>query len=176
MKQQTFSDIEYSNRKRKTKREEFLEAMDEIIPWKYWVDMIRPYYPSGKRGRPPRDIEVMFRMYLMQNWFNLSDAGIEDEIYDSYALRSFMHIDFLTEQVPDATTLLHFRHLLEDNDLGEKLFNDVKERLDKAGLIMHGGTVVDANLIAAPKSTKNPMENVTRRCTRQKKVMNGTSE
>jgi len=155
MKQQTFSDIEYSNRKRKTKREEFLEAMDEIIPWKYWVDMIRPYYPSGKRGRPPRDIEVMLRMYLMQNWFSLSDAGIEDEIYDSYAMRSFMHIDFLTEQVPDATTLLHFRHLLEENNLGEKIFNDVKERLDKAGLIMHGGTVVDATLIAAPKSTKN---------------------
>ncbi len=155
MKQQTFSDIEYSNRKRKTKREEFLEAMDEIIPWKHWIDMIRPYYPSGKRGRPPRDIEVMLRMYLMQNWFNLSDAGIEDEIYDSYAMRSFMHMDFLTEQVPDATTLLHFRHLLEDNNLGEKLFNDVKERLDKAGLIMHGGTVVDATLIAAPKSTKN---------------------
>ena len=155
MKQQTFSDIEYSNRKRKTKREEFLEAMDEIIPWKYWVDMIRPYYPSGKRGRPPRDIEVMLRMYLMQNWFSLSDAGIEDEIYDSYAMRSFMHIDFLTEQVPDATTLLHLRHLLEENNLGEKIFNDVKERLDKAGLIMHGGTVVDATLIAAPKSTKN---------------------
>ncbi len=105
MKQQTFSDIEYSNRKRKTKRKEFLAAMDEIIPWKYWVDMIRPYYPSGKCGRPPRDIEVMLRMYLMQNWFNLSDAGIEDEIYDSYAMRSFMQIDFLTEQVPDATLI-----------------------------------------------------------------------
>lgn len=155
MKQQTFSDIEYSNRKRKTKREEFLDAMEEIIPWKYWTDMIRPYYPSGKRGRPPRDIEAMLRMYLMQNWFNLSDAGIEDEIYDSYAMRTFMHIDFLTEQVPDATTLLHFRHLMEENNLGEKIFNDVKERLDKSGLIMHGGTVVDATLIAAPKSTKN---------------------
>ena len=155
MRQQTLSDIEYSNRKRKTKREEFLGAMEEIIPWKYWVDMIRPYYPSGKRGRPPKDIEVMLRMYLMQNWFNLSDEGVEDEIYDSYAMRSFMHIDFLTQQVPDATTLLHFRHLIEENSLGEKIFNDVRERLDKAGLIMHGGTVVDATLIAAPKSTKN---------------------
>lgn len=155
MRQQTLSDIEYSNRKRKTKREEFLGAMEEIIPWKYWVDMIRPYYPSGKRGRPPKDIEVMLRMYLMQNWFNLSDEGVEDEIYDSYAMRSFMHIDFLTQQAPDATTLLHFRHLIEENSLGEKIFNDVRERLDKAGLIMHGGTVVDATLIAAPKSTKN---------------------
>ena len=155
MPQQTFSDIEYSNRKRKTKHEEFLDAMDEIIPWTYWVDIIRPYYPSGKRGRPPKNIETMLRMYLMQNWFNLSDAGIEDAIYDSYAMRTFLHIDFLTEQVPDATTLLHFRHLIESNKLGEKIFDDVKTRLEKAGLIMHGGTVVDATLIAAPTSTKN---------------------
>lgn len=155
MKQQTFSDIEYSNRKRKTKREEFLDSMDEIIPWDRWVEIISTYYPSGKRGRPPKGIETMLRMYLMQNWFNLSDAGIEDAIYDSYAMRSFMHIDFLNEQVPDATTLLKFRHLLEAHDIGKKIFADVNERLEKAGLIMHGGTIVDATIIAAPSSTKN---------------------
>ena len=155
MKQQTFSDIEYSNRKRKTKREEFLESMDAMIPWEYWVSIIKPYYPSGKRGRPPKNIETMLRMYLMQNWFNLSDEGIEDAIYDSYAMRSFMHLDFLTEQVPDATTLLHFRHLIEENRIGEKIFDDVKSRLEKAGLMMHGGTIVDATIIAAPSSTKN---------------------
>lgn len=155
MKQQTFSDIEYSNRKRKTKREEFLESMDAMIPWEYWVSIIKPYYPSGKRGRPPKNIETMLRMYLMQNWFNLSDEGIEDAIYDSYAMRRFMHLDFLTEQVPDATTLLHFRHLIEENKIGEKLFDDVKSRLEKAGLMMHGGTIVDATIIAAPSSTKN---------------------
>lgn len=155
MKQQTFSDIEYSNRKRKTKREEFLESMDAMIPWEYWVNIIKPYYPSGKRGRPPKNIETMLRMYLMQNWFNLSDEGIEDAIYDSYAMRSFMHLDFLTEQVPDATTLLHFRHLIEENKIGEKIFDDVKSRLEKAGLMMHGGTIVDATIIAAPSSTKN---------------------
>lgn len=155
MKQQTFSDIEYSNRRKKTKREEFLDSMDEIIPWDHWVSIIRPYYPSGKRGRPPKNIEAMLRMYLMQNWFNLSDAGIEDAIYDSYAMRSFMHLDFLTEQVPDATTLLHFRHLLEENRIGEMIFADVRIRLEKAGLMMHGGTIVDATIIAAPSSTKN---------------------
>lgn len=155
MKQQTFSDIEYSNRKRKTKREEFLDSMDEIIPWDRWVEIISTYYPSGKRGRPPKGIETMLRMYLMQNWFNLSDAGIGDAIYDSYAMRSFMHIDFLNEQVPDATTLLKFRHLLEAHDIGKKIFADVNERLEKAGLIMHGGTIVDATIIAAPGSTKN---------------------
>lgn len=155
MKQQTLSDMEYSNRRKKTKREEFLDAMNEMIPWDYWVNLIRPYYPSGKRGRPPKNIEAMLRMYLMQNWFNLSDAGIEDAIYDSYAMRSFMHLDFFTQQVPDATTLLHFRHLLEENRIGEKIFADVKARLEKAGLMMHGGTIVDATIISAPSSTKN---------------------
>ena len=155
MKQQTFSDIEYSNRRRKTKREEFLDSMDEMIPWDYWVSIIKPYYPSDKRGRPPKSIETMLRMYLMQNWFNLSDEGIEDAIYDSYAMRSFMHLDFLTEQVPNATTLLHFRHLIEENKIGKRIFDDVKSRLEKAGLIMHGGSIVDATIIAAPSSTKN---------------------
>ena len=155
MKQQTFSDIEYANRKRITKREEFLNSMNEIVPWADWVDMIRPYYPDGKRGRPPKEIETMLRMYLMQDWFSLSDEGIEDAIYDSYAMRQFMHIDFLTEQVPDATTLLKFRHLIEDNKLGKKLFDDVNSRLEKAGLIMRGGSIVDATIIDAPSSTKN---------------------
>ena len=97
----------------------------------------------------------MLRMYLLQVWFSLSDEGIEDSIYDSFAMRQFMHINFFTEQVPDATTLLKFRHLLEKEKIGEKLFEDVKDQLDHAGLIMHGGTVVDATLISAPSSTKN---------------------
>ena len=153
--QTTFSDIEYSNRRRKTKREVFLDKMNEIIPWEYWVDLIRPYYYTGKRGRPPVGIETMMRMYLMQIWFNLSDEGIEDAIYDSYAMRSFLGINFLSEQVPDATTLLKFRHLIEQHKIGEKIFADVKRRLDEAGLMMHGGTIVDATIISAPSSTKN---------------------
>ena len=86
VRQQTFSDIEYSNRRKKTRREEFLESMDEMILWEHWVGIIRPYYPTGKRGRSPKDIEAMLRMYLMQNWFSLSDEGIEDAIYDSHAM------------------------------------------------------------------------------------------
>ena len=155
MNQLTLADIEYSNRKKKTKREKFLDAMDEIIPWSYRVEMIRPYYFNNQRGRKPVGIETMLRMYLMQVRFNLSDEGIGDSICDSYAMRTFMHIDFNEQQVPDATTLLKFRHILEKNRIGEKVFEDVKACLDKAGLIMHGGTVVDASLIAAPKSTKN---------------------
>ena len=121
MSQITFSDFEYSNRKKKTKKEEFLDVMEEIIPWDEWVGIIKPYYPNGKRGRPTKGIEKMLRMYLLQSWFNLSDEGIEDAIYDSYAFRKFMGIDFNEEQVPDATTLLKFRHLLEKNHIGELL-------------------------------------------------------
>lgn len=155
MKQQTFTDIEYSGRKRKTKREEFLEIMEDIIPWEEWVALIVPLYPSGKLGRPPRGIETMLRMYLVQAWFTLSDEGVEDAIYDSYALRKFVGIDFMTEQVPDATTLLHFRHLLEKNNLGRAMFDAIKRLMDETGHIMHGGTIVDAMIINAPSSTKN---------------------
>ena len=130
MSQLTFSDLEYSMRKRKTKREEFLDIMNEIIPWDEWVEFVRPYYPSGKRGRPTMGIETMLRMYLLQVWFNLSDEGVEDAIYDSYAFRKFMGVDFQDKQVPDATTLLKFRHLLEKNHLGEKFFKAINRVMD----------------------------------------------
>ena len=155
MKQQTFSDIEYSNRRKKTKRDEFLEIMNEIIPWDEWVSHIKPHYYDGKRGRPPIGIEKMLRMYLLQIWFTLSDEGVEDAIYDSYAMRKFMGIDFIVEQVPDATTLLHFRHLVEKNGISKLYFDAIKNGLEKCGRIMHGGTIVDATIISAPSSTKN---------------------
>jgi len=155
MNQPSFSDIEYSLRKRTTKREEFLKIMDDIIPWEEWVAYIEPHYPKGERGRPPLGIEKMLRMYLLQCWFNLSDEGIEDAIYDSYALRSFMKINFLDEQVPDSTTLLKFRHLLEQHNIGRVFFNAIARTLDKCGYMMRGGTIVDATLIEAPSSTKN---------------------
>ena len=151
----TFSDMEYSRRKRQTQKEKFLQEMNEIIPWADWVRKIEPYYPQGKRGRPPRGIEVMLRMYLLQIWFNLSDEGLEDAVYDIYAFQRFLGINFMNEQVPDATTLLKFRHLLEENNLCAELFEDVKERLMKAGLIMRGGTIVDATIIHSTTSTKN---------------------
>ena len=153
--QSTFSDVEYQYRKHISKKEEFLDAMNKIVPWDRWISLIEPYYPSGKRGRPTRGIETMLRMYLIQIWFNLSDYAVEDAIYDSYCMRKFMGLDFMTESVPDATTLLKFRHLLEDNGIGKVIFDDIKMALDDAGLIMHGGTIVDATLIAAPSSTKN---------------------
>ena len=155
MKQQTFSDIEYSNRRKKTKRDEFLKIMNEIIPWDEWVAHIKPYYFDGRRGRPPIGIEKMLRMYLLQIWFSLSDEGVEDAIYDSYAMRKFMGIDFIEEQVPDATTLLHFRRLIEESGLGKAFFDAINRCLTECGHMMKGGTIIDATIISAPSSTKN---------------------
>ena len=155
MNRPTLSDIEYGLRKHTTRREEFLRVMDDIIPWEEWVAFIAPYYPKGKRGRPPMGIEKMLRMYLLQCWFNLSDEGLEDAIYDSYAMRTFMRVNFFEEQVPDATTLLKFRHLLEKHDIGKVFFDAIANNLERHGYMMRGGTIVDATIISAPSSTKN---------------------
>ena len=155
MKQETFTDMEYSFRRKKTRREEFLEIMDEIIPWDEWVSVIEPYYPQGKRGRPPMGIEKMLRMYLLQIWFNLSDPATEDAIYDSYAMRKFTEIDFMTEAVPDETTLCKFRHLLEKNELNKLFFGAINRVMVQTGHMMKGGTIVDATIVNAPSSTKN---------------------
>ena len=153
--QPSFTDIEYGNRRRVSRREKFLESMDSVIPWARWVGLIEPHYYDGKKGRKPKPVETMLRMYLLQVWFSLSDEGVEEAIYDSYAMRKFMALDFAVEQVPDATTLLHFRHLLEEHDLGAKLFADQNEIFDAQGWVMRGGSIVDATIIAAPSSTKN---------------------
>lgn len=154
--QQSIADIEYANRKRKTKRDEFLETMDELIPWEEWCAVVAPYYPNGKRGRPTRGLETMLRMYLLANWFNLSDEAVEDAIYDSYAFRKFMRVDFWSdEQAPDATTLCKFRKLLNENGITKLIFETTKRFMERHGKLMHGGTIVDATIVEAPTSTKN---------------------
>ena len=110
----------------------------------------RPFYPDGSRGRPVRGIETMLRMYLLQVWFTLSDEGVEDAICDSVAMRMFVGMDFMAEEAPDATALLKFSHMLEEYKIGEKMFAEVRERLDRAGLMMQGGTIVDATVINGP--------------------------
>ena len=151
----SFTDVEYSKRRRVSRREQFLDTMDATIPWSRWVGLIEPFYYSSRRGRKPKALETMLRMYLLQAWFSLSDEGVEDAIYDSYAMRRFLGLDFTVEQVPDATTLLHFRHLLEKHQLGRKLLESQGEIFEEQGWIMRGGTIVDATIIAAPSSTKN---------------------
>ncbi len=156
--QPSFTDVEYGNRRRVSRREQFLETMNATIPWASWVGLIEPHYyvdRAGKRGRKAKPVETMLRMYLLQVWFSLSDEGVEDTIYDSYAMRRFMGLDFALEQVPDATTLLHFRHLLEEHKLGERLRAAQSEIFEEEGWIMRGGSIVDATIIAAPSSTKN---------------------
>ena len=155
VEQPSFTDLEYGNRRRASKRETFLESMDAVIPWQEWVGLIEPFYYDGKRGRKPKPLETMLRMYLLQVWFSLSDEGVEDAVYDSYAMRKFMKLDFTVEQAPDATTLLTFRHLMERHELGERLFEAQTALFDDNGWIMRGGSIVDATLIAAPTSTKN---------------------
>ena len=147
----TFTDLEYAGRKRSGKREKFLDSMDRIIPWADFIKKIEPYYPkSGRPGRPPRGIEPMLRMYFLQVWFNLADEALEETIYDSYAMRRFMRLDYFEEGAPDATTLLKFRHLLERHELQKELFDTLKDVLEKEGKIRHGGTISEA-----PSSTKN---------------------
>jgi IS5 family transposase len=153
--QPSFTDVEYGSRRRVSRRELFLEQMDRTIPWSRWVGLVEPFYYSGKKGRKPKALETMLRMYLLQVWFSLSDEGVEDAVYDSYAMRAFLGLDFTVEQVPDATTLLHFRHLLEAHELGKALFDAQNEVFDAQGWIMRGGSIVDATIIAAPSSTKN---------------------
>lgn len=153
--QLSFSDIEQSAKTRVTKREKFLSDMETIVPFKRWVAMIEPYYPKGERGRPVKGIEKMLRMYLLQIWFNLSDEMLEDCIYDSYSMKKFAGIDLLEENVPDAVTLLRFRHILDKNGLQKRIFKDLSKELAARNYLMKEGTVVDATIISAPNSTKN---------------------
>ena len=154
-KQQSFSDIEYSGKKKQTRKEIFLNAMEEFIPWHEWLALIAPHYPKAGNGRPPVDLEVMFRMYLVQVWFNLSDEATEDSIYDIQSIRRFVGINLAIEDAPDATTLLRFRHLLEKHGITKRFFDAYHKVLKANGYIMTEGTIVDASIIAAPTSTKN---------------------
>lgn len=151
--QTTFADVEFDASPRKTKRALFLEQMESVVPWGDLIDLIDPYRPtSGHRGRPAYRTETLLRMYFVQCWFNLSDEATEDALYDSRAVRAFVGCG---DGVPDATTLLKFRRLLEEHDLAQKILERVNERLDRAHLLMHGGSIVDASIIEAPSSTKN---------------------
>jgi len=129
--------------------------MEEIVPWEALCDVIRPHYPKGEGGRPTKGLERMLRMYFVQHWFNLADDACEDALLDSASLRRFVGVDLGRERVPDGTTLLKFRHLLERHDLGKQLFAKVGELLQARGLKVGTGTIVDATIIGAPSSTKN---------------------
>jgi IS5 family transposase len=154
-RQGSFSQAEYAGKKKQTRRDKFLAEMERVVPWARLVARLRPLYPKGERGRPPIGLERMLRLYFVQQWYGLADEALEDALYDSQALRGFAGIDLAVEQVPDATTVLHFRHWLESHELTKVLFDEIGAMLEERGLLMRQGTIVDATIIAAPSSTKN---------------------
>jgi IS5 family transposase len=153
--QPSFSQAEFAAKKKITRREKFLTRMEAVIPWGKLLAVIEPFYPKGERGRPPVGLERRLRVYFLQQWYGLADEALEDALYDSQALRGFARIDLAAEGVPDATTLLKFRRLLETHDLCKGLFAAINADLTARGLLLREGTLVDATLIAAPSSTKN---------------------
>jgi IS5 family transposase len=138
-----------------TKRAQFLGDMDRIIPWSDLCELIAPVYPVAGAGRPPRELEMMLRIYFLQQWFNLSDPAAEDALYDSVSMRRFVGVDLAEGRAPDETTICRFRHLLERENLGSVLFEYVLEYLEVNGIKVGRGTIVDATIISAPPSTKN---------------------
>jgi transposase, IS5 family len=153
MGQISFSDAEYAGKRKKTRREVFLEEMELVVPWKALLGVIEPHYPVAGRGRRPYALESMLRVHLMQNWFALSDPAMEEALYEIASLRAFAHLN-LAEPIPDETTILNFRHLLEANDLDD-ILKTVNTHLARKGLLLKRGSIVDATIIAAPSSTKN---------------------
>ena len=137
-----------------TKKKEFLTQIERIVPWGEWIEEIRPCYYKGERGNKPYDLELMLRLYVLQNLYDLSDMGTVAEVIDSRAFSDFCGVDS-SNQVPDGDTLGRFRHILEDNGIQQKLFAQVVRTLMEKGLILKKGTIVDSTIVSAPSSTKN---------------------
>ena len=156
MKQQTFaSQSSFEKYGRKSRRELFLEEMELVVPWAELQALVEPHYPKGESGRPPVGLAIMLRTYFMQQWFNLSDPGVEEAFYESATLRRFAGVDLGVAPAPDETTVLRFRHLLEKHDLGGAMIDAVNLHLAAKGIRIETGTIVDATIIHAPSSTKN---------------------
>lgn len=154
MSQLTFAEAEYQNKKRKTRREIFLERMDAIIPWKRLENRAAKHYPKGEMGRPPYPLSVMLRVHCLQLFYNLSDPALEDSLYEIESMRRFAGLR-LSDNIPDETTILNFRHFLEKHGLGKLFLKEINKHLQHQGLLFREGTIVDASIISAPSSTKN---------------------
>jgi IS5 family transposase len=154
-KQMTLAGAGFDRYGKTTRRATFLAEMETAVPWRQLCRLIEPVYPKAGNGRPPIELDRMLRIYFLQQWFNLSDPAVEEALYDSVSMRRFAGIDLGREPVPDETTVCRFRHLLEEHDLGRRLFEEVHVHLEGKGLKIARGTIVDATIIAAPSSTKN---------------------
>ena len=155
MTQLSFATLDHRNKKKQTKRERFLGEMDTVVPWATLVGLIEPHYPKAGKGRRPYPLEVMLRIYFLQQWYQLSDPGAEEALYDIQSMRAFAGLELGHDAIPDETTILNFRHLLEAHDLTKAIFEAVSAHLEDKGALLRGGTIMDATLIAASPSTKN---------------------
>ena len=153
--QRTFASMAWQAKGKVTRRERFLAEMDGVIPWTRLLGLIAPHYPKAGNGRQPLGMEKMLRIYFLQQWFNLSDPQAEDAIYDSESMRRFARVELGDEVVPDESTILRFRHLLERHGLTQAIFDSITGLLEERRLLLRSGTIVDATIIAAPSSTKN---------------------
>src|SRR5215210_1427471 len=158
--QLSFASLEFAGKKKSTKRDVFLAEMAAVVPWSVLEGVIAPHYPraGANGGRRPYPIAVMLRIYCLQQWYNLSDPGAEEALYDIQSMRSFCGLELGRDAIPDETTILNFRHLLERHDLTKAIFAAVTEHLEARGAMLRGGTIVDATLIAASPSTKNKQQ------------------
>jgi hypothetical protein len=170
MKQTTFASLAWNAKGRTTRRERFLAEMNAVVPWARLTALIKPHYPKGTGGgRPPMPLERMLRIYFMQQWFNLSDPQAEDALYDMESMRRFAGIELAEDAIPDETTILHFRHLLEEHKLTEKIFAEVRALLEEKRLLLKSGTIVDATIISRAKAA-------IRKCTKARRTAgNGSS-
>src|SRR6476619_6789900 len=155
--QLSFASLEFAAKKKRTKRDVFLGEMAAVVPWGMLEALIEPHYPKlgPQGGRRPFPLAAMLRIYCLQQWYNLSDPGAEEALYDIQAMRAFAGLELGRDAIPDETTVLNFRHLLERHDLTKAIFAAVAEHLEARGAMLRGGTIGDATLIAASPSTKN---------------------
>ena len=153
MKQISFADAEYAGKRKQTRRERFLVEMDQVVPWKGLIALIEPHYPKGAGGRPAYPLMAILRVHLMQNWFGYSDPAMEESLYETTILRQFAGLNL--DRIPDETTILNFRRLLEKHDLAAGILGVINGYLGDRGLMLRQGTIVDATIIHAPSSTKN---------------------
>jgi len=155
MTQLSFATLDHRHKKKQTKRERFLGEMDAVVPWATLLGLIEPHYPKAGHGRRPYPLEVMLRIYFLQQWYQLSDPGAEEALYDIQSMRAFAGLELGRDAIPDETTILNFRHLLEARELTKAIFEAVSAHLADKGALLRGGTIMDATLIAASPSTKN---------------------
>ena len=154
MTQLSFSDAEHAGKRKRTRREIFLAEMEQVVPWQSLLALLEPHYPKAGRGRHPYAMETMLRIHLLQQWYALSDPAMEEALYEIASLRQFARLSLL-DAIPDETTILNFRHLLEQHHLATRMLEAINGHLVGKGLMLRQGTIVDATIIAAPSSTKN---------------------